>query len=95
MSAALVLAIANFAIMALVALAAPVTPRWIRASAWLLLAGAAVVLALHLGQDAWAIDGHVLAFAFLVSTCLNAGALAPLVMQAVMGGGVRRERSAD
>ncbi|GAB7303036.1 hypothetical protein BC477_11955 [Clavibacter michiganensis subsp. michiganensis] len=50
----------------------------------MLLAVSLGVLALHLLGDAWDVPGNALAIAFLVSTCLNASALAPLVMQRLL-----------
>jgi hypothetical protein len=84
MTGALALAIANAAIMAGVALAGARTPRWLHVSSWLLLAWSLVVLGLHLVGDAWGIPADALAIAFLVSTCLNASALAPLIMQGLL-----------
>jgi len=83
-SAALVIAVVNAGIMALVALAAPRLPQWTRGSSWLLLVLALAVLGLHLVGDAWGIPATLLAIAFLVSTCLNASALAPLIMQGLI-----------
>jgi hypothetical protein len=83
-SPALVIAIANAGIMALVAVAAPRLPQWSRGSSWLLLLLALAVLGLHLVADAWGIPSILLAIAFLVSTCLNASALAPLIMQGLL-----------
>ncbi|OUE27905.1 hypothetical protein [Clavibacter michiganensis] len=92
MTGPLVLAIANAAIMAVVALAGARTPRWLRGSSWLLLAVALAVLALHLGADAWGVPANALAIAFLISTCLNASALGPLLMQRVLTRAPRSRR---
>ena len=81
MTGPLALAIANAAVMAGVALAGARTPRWLRGSSWLLLALSLGVLGLHLVGDAWDIPTNLLAITFLISTCLNASALAPLAMQ--------------
>jgi uncharacterized membrane protein YgdD (TMEM256/DUF423 family) len=91
----LALAIANAAIMAVVALAGARTPRWLRPAAWLLLLVSLAVLALHLVAPAWGVEANALAIAFLVSTCLNAGALAPLVMQGLLARTPRARRTAD
>jgi hypothetical protein len=92
MTGPLALAIANAAVMAAVALAGARTPRWIRGSSWLLLAVSLAVLALHLLGDAWDIPTNLLAITFLVSTCLNASALAPLVMQRLLARPTRPRR---
>jgi hypothetical protein len=92
MTAPLALAVVNAAIMAGVALAGARTPRWLHASSWLLLAWSLVVLALHLVGDAWGIPANALAIAFLVSTCLNASALAPLIMQGLLARTPRSRR---
>ena len=92
MTGPLALAIANAAIMAVVALAGARTPRWIRGSSWALLAVSLGVLALHLLGDAWDVPTNLLAIAFLISTCLNASALAPLVMQRLLSRPPRSRR---
>jgi len=94
-SAALVIAIANAGIMALVALAAPRLPQWSRGSSWLLLLLALAVLGLHLVGDAWGLPPMLLAIAFLVSTCLNASALAPLIMQGLIARRPDRRRAVE
>lgn len=84
MTGPLALAIANAAVMAGVALAGARTPQWLRGSSWLLLAFSLGVLALLLLGDAWDIPANLLAITLLVSTCLNASALAPFVMQGLL-----------
>jgi uncharacterized membrane protein AbrB (regulator of aidB expression) len=84
MTGPLALAVANAAVMAGVALAGARTPRWLRGSSWLLLALSLAVLALHLLGDAWDIPSNALAIALLISTCLNASALAPVLMQGLL-----------
>ncbi|ALD13101.1 hypothetical protein [Clavibacter capsici] len=92
MTAPLALAVVNAAIMAGVALAGARTPRWLHVSSWLLLAWSLVVLALHLVAEAWGIPSNALAIAFLVSTCLNASALAPVIMQGLLARPPRSRR---
>ncbi|MBP2458647.1 hypothetical protein [Clavibacter michiganensis] len=92
MTGPLALAIANAAVMAAVALAGARAPRWLRGSSWLLLAVSLAVLALHLLGDAWDIPTNLLAITFLISTCLNASALAPLVMQLLLARPTRTRR---
>ncbi|MFS4505847.1 hypothetical protein ACMA46_06370 [Clavibacter sp. Sh2141] len=92
MTVPLALAIANAAIMAIVALAGARTPRWIRASSWMLLAGSLAVVALYLVDDARGLPDSLLAIASLISTCLNASALAPLVMQGILSRAGRPRR---
>jgi uncharacterized membrane protein YgdD (TMEM256/DUF423 family) len=94
-TAPLAIAIANAGIMAVVALASGRTPRWLRPASWLLLLVSLAVLALHLVAPAWGIEANALAIAFLISTCLNAGALAPLVMQGILVRWPRGRRAAD
>jgi uncharacterized membrane protein YgdD (TMEM256/DUF423 family) len=94
-NAPLVIAIANAGIMAVVALMGGRTPRWLRPASWLLLIVALAVLALHLVAPAWGIDANALAIAFLISTCLNAGALAPLVMQGLLARTPRARRTVE
>jgi hypothetical protein len=92
MTAPLALAVANAVIMAAVALAGARTPHWLHVPSWLLLAWSLVVLALHLVGDAWDIPANALAIAFLVSTCLNASTLAPLIMQGLLARPPRSRR---
>ncbi|MFT2691383.1 hypothetical protein [Clavibacter zhangzhiyongii] len=42
------------------------------------------MLGLHLVGDAWGVPANLLAIAFLISTCLNASALAPVLMQGLL-----------
>ncbi|MBM7024762.1 hypothetical protein [Clavibacter zhangzhiyongii] len=84
MTAPLALAIANAAIMSAVAVPTARIPLWLRRSSWSLLPLSLAVLGLHLVGDAWGVPANLLAIAFLISTCLNASALAPVLMQGLL-----------
>jgi uncharacterized membrane protein AbrB (regulator of aidB expression) len=92
MTAPLALAIANAAIMSAAAIPTARIPRWLTRSSWLLLPVSLAALGLHLLGDAWDLPAGLLAIAFLISTCLNASALAPVLMQGLLARASRTRR---